>query len=65
MKGRGEHETKLIPADGEHGSAGICYGASLMGASALFFFALACRRCDMTHNDGDAAHSIMETTDGS
>ncbi|KQC47578.1 pyruvate synthase alpha chain [Geobacillus sp. Sah69] len=40
MKGRGEHETKLIPADGEHGSAGICYGASLMGASALFFLRL-------------------------
>ncbi|EPR29771.1 hypothetical protein I656_00541 [Geobacillus sp. WSUCF1] len=32
---------------------------------ACCFFALACRRCDMTHNDGDAAHSIMETTDGS
>ncbi|MGG2973900.1 pyruvate synthase alpha chain [Geobacillus stearothermophilus] len=40
MKGWGEHETKLIPADGEHGSAGICYGASLMGASALFFLRL-------------------------
>ncbi|ARP42836.1 pyruvate synthase [Geobacillus thermodenitrificans] len=35
MKGRGEHETMLIPADGEHGSAGICYGASLMGARVL------------------------------
>ena len=28
MKARGEHDIKLIPADGEHGSAGICYGAA-------------------------------------
>ncbi len=31
MKTQGEHEIALIPADGEHGSAGICYGASLSG----------------------------------
>ncbi|RSK26710.1 pyruvate synthase [Bacillus sp. HMF5848] len=32
MKARGEHDIKLIAADGEHGSAGICYGASVAGA---------------------------------
>lgn len=32
MKTRGEHDIKLIPADGEHGSAGICYGAAATGA---------------------------------
>ncbi|WP_102271660.1 thiamine pyrophosphate-dependent enzyme [Cytobacillus massiliigabonensis] len=32
MKARGEHNIKLIPADGEHGSAGICYGAAATGA---------------------------------
>lgn len=32
MKARGEHDIKLIPADGEHGSAGICYGAAITGA---------------------------------
>lgn len=32
MKARGEHKIKLIPADGEHGSAGICYGAAATGA---------------------------------
>ncbi|MFS0861787.1 thiamine pyrophosphate-dependent enzyme [Fredinandcohnia sp. 179-A 10B2 NHS] len=32
MKARGEHDIKLIPADGEHGSAGICYGAAVTGA---------------------------------
>ncbi len=31
MKARGEHDVVLIPADGEHGSAGICYGASAGG----------------------------------
>jgi pyruvate ferredoxin oxidoreductase alpha subunit len=31
MKARGEHDIVLIPADGEHGSAGICYGASTGG----------------------------------
>ncbi|MEQ2525970.1 pyruvate synthase [Robertmurraya yapensis] len=32
MKARGEHDIKLIAADGEHGSAGICYGATATGA---------------------------------
>ncbi|MEW9050250.1 MAG: thiamine pyrophosphate-dependent enzyme [Neobacillus sp.] len=32
MKARGEHDIHLIPADGEHGSAGICYGAAATGA---------------------------------
>lgn len=32
MKSRGEHDIKLIAADGEHGSAGICYGAAVTGA---------------------------------
>ncbi|WP_210366283.1 thiamine pyrophosphate-dependent enzyme [Bacillus sp. REN3] len=32
MKSRGQHDIKLIPADGEHGSAGICYGAAATGA---------------------------------
>ncbi|WP_102345673.1 thiamine pyrophosphate-dependent enzyme [Bacillus sp. Marseille-P3661] len=32
MKARGEHDIKLIAADGEHGSAGICYGAAVAGA---------------------------------
>src|SRR5690606_17512319 len=31
MKASGKHDIKLIPADGEHGSAGICYGASAAG----------------------------------
>jgi pyruvate ferredoxin oxidoreductase alpha subunit len=31
MKASGQHDVKLIPADGEHGSAGICYGASTAG----------------------------------
>ncbi|HEX7055987.1 MAG TPA: thiamine pyrophosphate-dependent enzyme [Bacilli bacterium] len=31
MKANGQHDIKLIPADGEHGSAGICYGASTGG----------------------------------
>ena len=32
MKSRGEHDIQLIAADGEHGSAGICYGAAVSGA---------------------------------
>ncbi|WP_040952084.1 thiamine pyrophosphate-dependent enzyme [Gorillibacterium massiliense] len=32
MKTRGLHDIKLIAADGEHGSAGICYGAAAAGA---------------------------------
>lgn len=35
MKTRGEHDIKLIPADGEHGSAGICYGAAVTGARVI------------------------------
>lgn len=31
----GEHEITMIPADGEHGAAGICYGASLGGGRVL------------------------------
>ena len=31
MKTNGQHDIKLIPADGEHSSAGICYGASVAG----------------------------------
>lgn len=31
MKSNGEHDIKLVPADGEHGSAGICYGAATAG----------------------------------
>ncbi|WP_438432839.1 thiamine pyrophosphate-dependent enzyme [Gorillibacterium sp. sgz500922] len=31
MKVKGQHDIKLIAADGEHGSAGICYGASTAG----------------------------------
>ncbi len=32
MKARGQHDIELIAADGEHGSAGICYGAAITGA---------------------------------
>lgn len=32
MKSRGEHDIELIAADGEHGSAGICFGAAVAGA---------------------------------
>ncbi len=31
MKVNGEHDIVMIPADGEHGSAGICYGAAVAG----------------------------------
>jgi pyruvate ferredoxin oxidoreductase alpha subunit len=31
MKTSGQHDIVLIPADGEHGSAGVCYGASTGG----------------------------------
>jgi pyruvate ferredoxin oxidoreductase alpha subunit len=31
MKAKGQHDIVLIPADGEHGSAGICYGAATGG----------------------------------
>ena len=31
LKAEGQHDITLIPADGEHGAAGICYGASTGG----------------------------------
>ena len=31
MKANGEHDIVMIPADGEHGAAGICYGAATGG----------------------------------
>ena len=31
MKAEGQHDIVMIPADGEHGAAGICYGASVGG----------------------------------
>ncbi|WP_438434433.1 thiamine pyrophosphate-dependent enzyme [Gorillibacterium sp. sgz500922] len=35
MKTRGLHDIQLIAADGEHGSAGICYGAAMTGARVI------------------------------
>lgn len=35
MQASGEHEIVMIPADGEHGAAGICYGAALGGGRVL------------------------------
>ncbi|MFC1522368.1 thiamine pyrophosphate-dependent enzyme [Elusimicrobiota bacterium] len=35
MKAEGEHTIRMIPADGEHGAAGICYGASVGGGRVL------------------------------
>jgi len=32
MKSQGLHDIELIAADGEHGSAGICFGAAAAGA---------------------------------
>jgi pyruvate ferredoxin oxidoreductase alpha subunit len=31
MRVRGEHNITMVPADGEHGAAGICYGAATGG----------------------------------
>ncbi len=31
MKADGEHDVMMIPGDGEHGAAGICYGATTAG----------------------------------
>ncbi|MCT4599118.1 MAG: thiamine pyrophosphate-dependent enzyme [Vallitalea sp.] len=31
LKAEGEHEVVMIPGDGEHGAAGICYGATAGG----------------------------------
>ncbi len=35
MQANGEHDIVMIPADGEHSAAGICYGASLGGGRVL------------------------------
>jgi len=35
MQADGEHDICMIPGDGEHGAAGICYGASLGGGRVL------------------------------
>lgn len=35
MKASGQHDIQLIAADGEHGSAGICYGAAMAGARVI------------------------------
>ena len=35
MQADGEHDIVMIPADGEHGAAGICYGAALGGGRVL------------------------------
>jgi pyruvate ferredoxin oxidoreductase alpha subunit len=35
MQASGEHDIVMIPADGEHGAAGICYGAALGGGRVL------------------------------
>ncbi len=35
MKARGEVSTVMLPADGEHGAAGACFGASTGGARVL------------------------------
>jgi len=31
MKAAGEHDIVMVPADGEHGAAGICFGAAVAG----------------------------------
>ena len=35
MKANGKHDIAMIPADGEHSAAGICYGASTGGGRVL------------------------------
>ena len=35
MQASGDHDIVMIPADGEHGAAGICYGAALGGGRVL------------------------------
>ncbi|MBW2308894.1 MAG: pyruvate synthase [Deltaproteobacteria bacterium] len=35
MFARGDHSIRMIPADGEHSAAGICYGASVGGGRVL------------------------------
>jgi len=35
MQADGEHKIAMVPGDGEHGAAGICYGAALGGGRVL------------------------------
>src|SRR3972149_669415 len=35
MKAEGLHDISMVPADGEHGAAGICYGAAVGGGRGL------------------------------
>ncbi|UCH73262.1 MAG: hypothetical protein JSU82_13005 [Rhodospirillales bacterium] len=35
MQAEGEHDIAMVPGDGEHGAAGICYGAALGGGRVL------------------------------
>ncbi len=35
MQADGEHEIVMVPGDGEHGAAGICYGAAIGGGRVL------------------------------
>jgi pyruvate ferredoxin oxidoreductase alpha subunit len=35
MQANGEHDIVMVPGDGEHGAAGICYGAALGGGRVL------------------------------
>ncbi len=35
MQANGEHDIVMVPADGEHSAAGICYGAALGGGRVL------------------------------
>ena len=35
MYAEGQHHIRMIPADGEHGAAGICYGAAVGGGRVL------------------------------
>ncbi len=35
LKAEGKHTVNMIPGDGEHGAAGICYGAAIAGARVL------------------------------
>ena len=35
MRAEGRHDIVMIPADGEHGAAGICYGAAVGGGRVL------------------------------
>ncbi|MBT6221565.1 MAG: pyruvate synthase [Rhodospirillaceae bacterium] len=35
MQAEGDHDIVMVPADGEHGAAGICYGAALGGGRVL------------------------------